>query len=81
LPPGVTAGYRLLLRTAEAWQPVEFPLKGADVVAAGIPAGPRVGELLARVERWWEAGDFRADRAACLARLNAMLADVPVGPL
>src|SRR5262249_7636276 len=43
---------------AERWQPPPFPLGGADVVAAGVPPGPRVGELLRAIEAWWIAGDF-----------------------
>ena len=59
-----------LLALAAAWQPPRFPLKGRDVTALGIPPGKQVGELLAAVREWWEAGDFTADRAACLARLK-----------
>jgi poly(A) polymerase len=59
-----------LLARAATWQPPRFPLKGRDVTALGIPPGKRVGELLATVREWWEAGDFTADRAACLARLK-----------
>jgi len=40
------------------------------VTALGIKTGPRVGELLKGVAAWWEAGDFRADRKACLAELK-----------
>ena len=58
------------LLTFAAAEPVpKFPLAGRDVLALGILPGVRVGELLAEVQRWWEAGDFAADRAACLARL------------
>jgi poly(A) polymerase len=53
-----------------------FPLEGRDVVAAGIPAGPRVGALLRDVRRWWMDGGCVADRAACLAEL-ARTADLP----
>ncbi|HEY1411746.1 MAG TPA: CCA tRNA nucleotidyltransferase [Rhodopila sp.] len=53
-----------------------FPLEGRDVVAAGIPAGPRVGTLLRQVRRWWMNGGCVADRAACLAEL-AKTADLP----
>ncbi len=49
--------------------PPPFPLKGRDVTARGVPAGPAVGRFLAEVEQWWEDGDFRADRAQCLAEL------------
>jgi poly(A) polymerase len=59
-----------LLALAAAWQPPRFPLKGRDVTVLGVLPGKRVGELLAAVREWWEAGDFTADRAACLARLK-----------
>ena len=59
-----------LLALAAGWQPPCFPLKGRDVTVLGIPPGKRVGELLALVRDWWEAGDFTADRVACLTRLK-----------
>ncbi|HVH79952.1 MAG TPA: CCA tRNA nucleotidyltransferase, partial [Stellaceae bacterium] len=61
------------LAFAASWPLPRFPLKGRDVTALGIPAGKRVGELLAAVQTWWEEGDFTADRAACLKRLKEML--------
>src|SRR5437588_2128467 len=64
---------RELLALAAAWQRPQFPLKGRDVTALGIPPGKRVGELLGRVQKWWEDSDFEADRAACLKRLKEML--------
>ena len=59
-----------LLDLARGWTPPVFPLAGRDVTALGIPPGERVGRLLVAVRDWWEAGDFTADRAACLARLR-----------
>jgi poly(A) polymerase len=50
-----------------------FPLRGRDVTRQKVPAGPEVGRLLAAVEAWWEAGDFRADRKACLAELGRLI--------
>ena len=64
---------RELLALAASWPPPRFPLKGRDVTALGIPSGKRVGELLAAVKKWWEEGDFSADRAACLQRLKEMI--------
>jgi poly(A) polymerase len=61
---------RALLALAEAWRPLEFPLKGRDVTALGVPAGPEIGRLLAAIAAWWEDGDFRADRKAALAELQ-----------
>ena len=60
------------LDLASDWSPPAFPLSGHDVTALGIPPGPRVGALLDAVEHWWEAGDFTADHARCLARLHKL---------
>ncbi len=58
---------------AAAWTAPVFPLGGSDVTALGVPAGPRVGELLRTVENWWIMGDFAADAEACRAELRARL--------
>lgn len=63
---------RTLLAQAAAWPRLVFPLKGRDVTALGVPAGPEVGKLLADVEAWWEDGDFQASRAKCLAYLKVL---------
>jgi poly(A) polymerase len=56
----------------ERWQPPRFPLKGDDVMALGVPAGPRMGKLLREVEAWWVGGDFKADEAALRAKLHEL---------
>ena len=38
----------------------------------GLAPGPRIGALISAVEEWWVAGDFAADRAACLAELERL---------
>ena len=35
-----------------------FPVKGADLIARGIPAGPEVGEALKQIETEWINHDF-----------------------
>ena len=62
-----------LLGKTENWQKPAFPLTGADVLAAGIAAGPRVGEVLAMLEDQWVEGNFNADRATLVARLQSMV--------
>jgi poly(A) polymerase len=62
-----------LLDLAAKWTPPRFPLVGRDVTALGVPPGPRVGQLLAKVRQWWQEGDFAADRAACLDRLREII--------
>jgi poly(A) polymerase len=42
-----------------------FPLEGRDVVALGVPQGPRVGDILRAVRAWWLDGGCMADEAAC----------------
>jgi poly(A) polymerase/tRNA nucleotidyltransferase (CCA-adding enzyme) len=51
-----------------------FPLQGRDLAGLGIPAGPRMGKILAAVRQWWIDGGCVADLAAC--RDQAMLAIV-----
>jgi poly(A) polymerase len=60
-----------LLALGQKTGELKFPLRGSDVTALRIKPGPRIGELLAELAAWWEAGDFRPDRKACLAELRA----------
>lgn len=54
------------LAIIDAWPRPRLPLKGADIVKLGVSEGPRVGEVLAKVESWWIEQDFGPDRSACL---------------
>jgi poly(A) polymerase len=64
--------WRAALALAHRWTPPVLPVSGADALALGLKPGPQVGALLEAVERWWIAGDFSADRAACLAELERL---------
>ena len=64
-----------LFARAGKWKKPTFPLNGADVLAAGVPAGPKVGAVLGTLEEEWVAGNFRSDRAKLLARLEGLVAD------
>jgi poly(A) polymerase len=72
--PPASEPWRRRLSLPERWQPPRLPLGGADVLALGVPAGPRVGEVLRALEAWWIAGDFAADAAALRARLAELAA-------
>jgi poly(A) polymerase len=63
-----------VLRSGVEWAAPRFPLKGRDAVKLGVPPGPAVGRLMATLEDWWIAGDFQADREACLAKLKDLSA-------
>ena len=65
--------FRMLLEMADNWQRPRFPLTGRDVMQAGVPEGPDVGRVLARVEDWWVGGDFAADEGACRDQLKAVI--------
>jgi poly(A) polymerase len=69
---GHDVAWRTALAIAESWTPVRLPVKGEDLVAAGIAPGTEVGRLLDEVERWWMDQDFRPDRAACLAEIGRL---------
>lgn len=68
-----TDAWRELYDLTVEWTPPTFPLQGHDVLALGVAAGPAVGRHLATVEEWWIAGDFVADRRACLAELRELV--------
>jgi poly(A) polymerase len=59
-----------MLDLAGEWMIPDFPLRGEDVVASGVPAGPEVGRRLVALREWWEAEDFRPARADLLERLK-----------
>ena len=62
---------RLLLAGADItaladWSVPAFPLKGGEVVARGVAAGPEVARIMQAVERRWVAEGFPADRIDAL---------------
>ncbi|WP_334182387.1 CCA tRNA nucleotidyltransferase [Novosphingobium sp.] len=69
---------RVLIAGADAsplsgWEVPSFPLKGGQIVARGVGAGPEVARLLRRVEDRWIAEGF-PDEARVSALLDAELA-------
>ena len=70
--PAEDPGWRALWALAGHWQPPLLPVSGEDVMALGVPAGPRVGALLRALEAWWIGGEFAADRASLLGKLREL---------
>jgi poly(A) polymerase len=66
----LSAKLSTLLGRAERFKKPVFPLGGADIMAAGVPAGPRVGEILSGLEETWIEFNFSLDRAALTTRLH-----------
>lgn len=69
--------WQAALDLARRWTPPELPVGGRDALDLGLAPGPRVGGLVEAVERWWIAGDFGADRDACLAELARLAKSTP----
>jgi len=70
--PPQSAAWRHLLTLPERWRTPTFPLGGADVLAAGVSEGPRVGEILGALEEEWIAGGFSADAPGLRVRLKEL---------
>lgn len=50
-----------------------FPLRGADLIAQGLPKGPMIGELLARARQIWLLEGCPTDAASAKALLDRIL--------
>ena len=61
------------LTLTQRWQAPELPVRGADVLALGVPAGPQVGRILSDFEDWWIAADFPMTPALFEKRLAHMV--------
>ena len=61
-----------LLKRAEGFVRPALPVKGSDVLAAGIAAGPKIGEILGKLEESWIASQFNLSREDLLARLETI---------
>lgn len=64
--------WRALVAHAQMWTPPKMPLSGDDVMAAGVPAGPKVGIVMREVEDWWIDADFPDDKLSVIERLKAV---------
>lgn len=64
--------WRALVAHAQMWSPPKLPLTGDDVMAAGVPAGPKVGVVMREVEEWWIDADFPGDKLSVIERLKAV---------
>ncbi len=63
------AALRKQIAFADGWEKPVFPLKGKDLLAAGMKAGPAVGKRLKALEQAWVDDGFAGDRETLLAQL------------
>lgn len=68
-----THQWRGLLALGESWTPPALPLTGEDVIRAGVPKGPLVGEVMREVEAWWIDHDFLDDKLSVIEKLKAVV--------
>ena len=59
-----------LLTLTQDWKPPVLPVAGEDILRLGVSRGPKVGELLRRVEAAWIDSDFTAGRDELLGLLQ-----------
>lgn len=59
-------------------QPV-LPVRGSDLLARGLAAGPEVGRIIKAFEAWWIANGFPADPAVIATALDAIVHAPPSG--
>ena len=64
---------RFISEILDGWNLPVFPLRGEDLLKAGMSPGPDMGKWLKTIENWWIEGDFRADKAALLEELERRL--------
>jgi len=67
-----TPQWRALLALGQSWTAPTLPLTGEEVMAAGVPKGPLVGEVMREVESWWVENDFIDDKLSIVERLKAV---------
>ena len=65
--------WRALLAMADSWVRPVLPLTGQDVMKAGVPEGPAIGDVLKEVEEWWIDSDFTEDEFSIVERLKAIV--------
>jgi poly(A) polymerase len=73
--PPTSAAWRDRALLPSRWRAPRFPLGGEDVLALGVPAGPRIGAILRTLEDWWVAGGFAAGEATLRQRLHVLSGD------
>jgi poly(A) polymerase len=67
-----TMQWRGLIALVEGWSPPTLPLTGQEIMNAGVPKGPMVGQVMREVEAWWIDHDFLDDKLSVIEKLKAV---------
>ncbi len=70
--PLADKAWRQLLRLPERWQLPVFPVKGGDLISAGMKPGRAMGEELRRLEDYWIASNFKASKNDILRQMGGL---------
>jgi len=60
-------------RLPEHWTAPQLPVRGADVLAQGVPPGPAVGRVMTAFEDWWIADGFPDDAERTALKLDELV--------
>jgi poly(A) polymerase len=53
--------WRARVLLPDRWKAPSMPVSGGDVVALGVPPGPKIGMVLKDFEHWWVSENFPTD--------------------
>ncbi len=70
--PIKSARWMVLADLALGWTPPIFPLRGADLIKAGVPKDPQLGKALAALEALWVRSGFSTEKPQLLAALKLL---------
>ena len=70
--PIESSHWMVLADLAMGWTPPTFPLRGADLVEAGVPKGPQLGKALSALEALWVRSGFSTEKPQLLAALKML---------
>ncbi|MEM9600605.1 MAG: CCA tRNA nucleotidyltransferase [Pseudomonadota bacterium] len=70
--PIESSHWMVLADLALGWTPPKFPLRGADLIAAGVPKGPKLGKALHALEALWIRSGFSTEKPQLLAALKLL---------
>jgi poly(A) polymerase len=61
------------VRLAQRWRAPDLPVRGADVLALGVEAGPEVGRVMAAFETWWIGEGYPTDPRQIADKLKELV--------
>jgi len=61
------------MQVAKSWIVPEMPVNGDELLQLGMRPGREVGELLARLEEWWEEKNYQPGKLEMLAHAKTLI--------